>query len=150
MKILFRKVEPSDMQMLYEWANDMLTRTNSFNTTSISFDEHKKWFEKQLCSTNVLFLIALHETDCIGQVRFVINDNKAEINYSINPLFRGHGYGYSMLLLSEKELKKWYPGVSLLYGEVKSDNIPSLTIFRRIGFSEVRLSRFAKNIDSKA
>jgi hypothetical protein len=36
-----RKVEDSDMQILYEWVNDSATRSNLFNTESIVFDIHK-------------------------------------------------------------------------------------------------------------
>jgi len=42
--LYFRKVVHSDIDILYEWANDPETRLYSFKQSSIPYDTHKKWY----------------------------------------------------------------------------------------------------------
>lgn len=41
-----RKVKIEDLEILFDWANDSLVRTNSFSTKSITISEHKAWFQE--------------------------------------------------------------------------------------------------------
>jgi len=144
--LYIRKVVHSDIDILYEWANDPETRRNSFNQTLIPFDTHKKWFEEKLKSNSTLFLIYHCEEENIGQVRFEIDNDNAYINYSINPLYRGKGYGYRMLLLSEDKIKREYKTIKCLLAEIKNDNISSQKIFKKLKYEELHESELIKYI----
>src|SRR5690554_1458126 len=43
-----RKIEESDKQITFEWANDPITRASSFNSESIKFNQHSIWFDSKL------------------------------------------------------------------------------------------------------
>ena len=46
MKTYLRTAEETDMMLLFEWANELSVRQNSFSTEEISYEEHKNWFQE--------------------------------------------------------------------------------------------------------
>ena len=152
MSILYiRKAEYSDMDILFEWANDPLTRLNSLNQDTIPYQSHKEWFKRKISSnTSIIFIYHL-EQENIGQVRLDINDSTANINYSISPLHRGKGYGNKILQLIENKIKHEYTDIKTLTAVVKNENIASLKIFRKLKYNEItennliNFSKFLQN-----
>ena len=132
-----RVVTEEDMELLFEWANEQDVRKNSFSAKDISFEEHKKWFQKLLGDKNCRQYIYEYENEAIGQVRIRINGDTAEISYSICVGKRGFGHGKIMLQLLCEEVKNTLPTVRKLVGRVKPDNIASQTTFIEDGFEEV-------------
>jgi spore coat polysaccharide biosynthesis protein SpsF len=152
-KEYLRNVELSDMEMLYEWANDPVTRSASFNMDHIPFDVHKKWFEEKINSKDLLFFIYHNNKQNIGQVRLDIKDGIAIINYSINPNFRGKGYGYKMLLSVENKIKNEYPIIKQFCAEVKEKNKISQNIFLKLQYTEIHendVMKYFKNITTSS
>jgi RimJ/RimL family protein N-acetyltransferase len=141
-----RRADYSDMELLYQWANDPETRANSISSESIIFDEHKRWFKEKLNDANVLFFIFHDGKQNIGQVRIDIKENTAIINYSIAPSFRGKGYGYRMMRLAEKEIQYNYPAIKWIQAEVKYKNKASQYIFRKLNYTESQDSYIVKFI----
>jgi RimJ/RimL family protein N-acetyltransferase len=135
-----RKASYSDMELLFKWANDPETRANSINSDPISFDGHKRWFNEKINHPNVLFYIYHNGNQDIGQVRFDIVDDTAEISYSVAASFRGQGYGQRMMLLAENEVKNNYPNIKWLQASVKNGNMPSYNIFKKLGYVELAKS----------
>jgi RimJ/RimL family protein N-acetyltransferase len=131
-----RKVEFSDIRLLYEWANDPVTRTNAFNSASIPYDTHQDWFLGKLNSPNVLQFIFIENKKNIGQIRFDVENGVAAIDYSIGPEFRGNGYGKVMLAQAESKIKNEYLQIKELYAEVKENNISSVKTFKALCYSE--------------
>ena len=41
-----RKAQWEDMDMLFQWANDVVLRKNSFSMVPIAYEEHIAWFKK--------------------------------------------------------------------------------------------------------
>jgi spore coat polysaccharide biosynthesis protein SpsF len=143
-----RRVDYFDMELLYHWANDPVTRANSINFEPIIFDEHERWFKEKLNSCNVLFYIYHNGNQDIGQVRVDIKDNIAVINYSIAPSFRGKGYGYRMMILAEKEIQDNYHAIRWIQAEVKYKNTASQHIFRKLDYAESQNFNMIKFIKS--
>ncbi|MDR1159249.1 MAG: GNAT family N-acetyltransferase [Syntrophomonadaceae bacterium] len=137
-----RKVDYSDMELLYEWANEPETRTNSFNSALISFQDHKIWFEEKINSPQVLFFIYHYESKDIGQLRLDIKHDAAIITYSVDFLFRGKGHGRRMLTLAERKVQNEYPEIKYFQAQVKYQNNASLSVFRRLNYTEHRETEF--------
>jgi RimJ/RimL family protein N-acetyltransferase len=147
-----RKADYSDMELLFQWANDPETRANSFNSEPILFDDHKHWFSEKINSPNVVFFIYRYEGRDIGQVRLDISDDTAIINYSIDPFFRGKGYGYRMITLTEKEIQNDFPAIKWIQAEIKYENKASQNIFRKLNYVEYHapdLIKFVKVLISR-
>ena len=120
--IKLRKVEYSDIDLLYRWANDPIVRKNSFNSAPISFDAHKDWFNKMMDDPSVFQFILMDENTPVGQIRLNINGEDAEIGYSVASEYRGRGYGHKLLQLLVCLVKEDYPQIKRLIAKVKPEN----------------------------
>ena len=69
-KIWLRPVQISDMDLIYQWANESECRKNSFHMGKISYEEHRKWFRSKLVSRKCDMFVACREetnrADSIG------------------------------------------------------------------------------------
>ncbi len=126
-----RKVVEGDIELLFELRNDVETRRQSFNSSSINYAEHKNWLSKKLVSKNCDFFIVIKEGMSVGQVRIELEEEIGIINYSIVKEQRGQGLGTEVLeLLKQKYICR------VLVGKVKKDNVASIRAFKKAGYVE--------------
>ena len=131
-----RKAEFADIDILFEWVNDVETRKNAFDSHVITYEEHLKWFEKMMRDQNQVQYIMMNGDVPVGQVRLLISGTEAEIDYSISTKVRGYGYGKHILLLIKERVRKDYPSIKKLIGKVKLSNVASANCFLKNGFKE--------------
>jgi UDP-2,4-diacetamido-2,4,6-trideoxy-beta-L-altropyranose hydrolase len=136
--IQLREAQEADARMLWEWANDPQVRAAAYHEDPISWEQHTEWLKAKLEDVQCTIYIADAEGP-IGQVRFDRCDGQAEIDIHLAPSMRGQGLGYKVLsaavdaYLTATDIPK-------IVSEVKADNQPSLSLFRRAGFKEEGLS----------
>ncbi len=135
-KLYLRKVQPDDIHILFDWVNDIQVRNNAFHTDVISYGEHQKWFEHLLSDNSQVQYILMSDDAPIGQIRFLLLGEIAQIDYSIAPNKRGFGYGALILKLAQEEIQTSYPLIHTLIGQVKTGNLVSERCFLRCGFKE--------------
>lgn len=128
------KADYSDIDLLYEWANDTVVRQNSFNSDKIPYDTHVKWFTKMMNDPSVVQYILYDDIVPVGQVRLNIEGDEAEISYSVSPEYRGKGYGRELLRMIYGVVKGDYPKISTLVARVKPDNMKSKSLFEDLGY----------------
>lgn len=128
-----REVSSDDVKKIFDWANESLVRKNSFNSKSISWAEHKKWFKKKYDSNLCFQFILTNGSQDIGQIRidFDTSDSYWHIDYSVSKTFRGKKVGKKMILL----LIDKFPFLKFK-ASVKKKNIASIKIFRELNFIE--------------
>lgn len=131
-----RKAVKQDIDLLFEWVNEEAVRKNAFSTGRISYDEHQKWFENLLAREDAGQYIFEQEDEPVGQIRVCVNDDEAEIDYSICKEKRGLGYGKEMLRLLAERIKQDFPKVKKLTAKVKPDNTASQKVFLDMGYAE--------------
>jgi UDP-2,4-diacetamido-2,4,6-trideoxy-beta-L-altropyranose hydrolase len=132
-----RLVTADDERLLFDWANDPLTRAQAFNTDDIPLDTHRAWLETRLANPDcyLLYIIENHAEVAVGQVRFELNENHDwVIDYALAPDLRGQGLGRKLLCAGLTKLDGQYPGCAVI-GHVKQVNLPSQAIFESLGFS---------------
>lgn len=145
MNLALREVTQEDMDLLFTWANDPVTRQNAFHTESIPYETHKVWFAKMLADKDTLCYILYgknnvarqeenQEQHALGQIRLAVEGNIALISYSIDALWRGKGFGTQMLLLAEEKLIEKRTDVTYCIGQVKYENIASARAFEKCGY----------------
>lgn len=127
--IYLRKADATDVDLLFEWANEPEVRKNSFNSELIDYSVHTKWFNKVLSSDNIEQFILMDDDTAVGQIRININEDEAEISYSIGAEFRGKGYGKRIVKELEEQIKTSYPKIQKLIARVKPSNIASKRVF---------------------
>jgi len=134
MTLTFRKALPEDMLDIFSWRNDIETRKNSFNSSEVSLEEHKSWFEKVLSSHSNHLFILLDNSEKIGVIRFDrLKNNIAEISINLSPEKRGKGYGtLGIKLLSNYYLKEF--NLDYILSKIKKENASSINSFKQAGY----------------
>lgn len=136
MGLYLRRVEPTDMDLLYEWANDRVVRANSFNTEQIPYENHVKWFEGMINAQNIYQYILYDEDTPAGQIRLHVEGTNAVISFSVADQKRGRGLGSAMLLMLPERIRiDKITGVTKLVGEVKYENTASARAFEKCGYT---------------
>jgi UDP-2,4-diacetamido-2,4,6-trideoxy-beta-L-altropyranose hydrolase len=133
--LAIRRADIRDMKPCFFWANDPVTRQNAFHSNPISWKDHVIWFEEKCNNMHThMWVMVTSRGLPVGQIRFDLLDDRADIDYSLDPLFRGRGWGSRLLELGISEFRK----ISMLplQGRVKPGNIFSRRSFQRLGFRE--------------
>lgn len=144
-----RLAKLEDRDMLFIWSNEVECRKNSLNTSSITYDEHVKWFYNKMNSKDSYIYIFYNMNTPLGQIRIDINDNIGIISFSIDYHYRGQGLGKRILKLIEdvSEIKK---RVRVLKGIVKFGNMASRRAFESLQYDILEKEdymEFSKNIN---
>ena len=139
-----RQATLDDSNDVLVWRNDPLAIKVSINQSSVTDEEHAKWFLETLNSDRCVHLIGeITEADTeprkIGVCRF---DREASIQWrvsiNLNPVFRGQGLSETFLGQSIAFWKdRIQPGRVTLVAEVREMNVASVKIFERNGFESV-------------
>lgn len=157
MTLYLREAVKEDMELLYEWANDLEVRRNAFHTEQIAYDTHKTWFENVLKDSDILQYILIDEnrkemdenicgTEEIGQIRLSLDKEKALISYSIAKNRRGKGYGSKMVSMVEEKIRETKKGITICVAQVKYENIASAKVFQKCGYTEYRKPQYIEYV----
>lgn len=145
-EIALKDVDPSpdseESQQIWKWRNDETTRKMSTHSQEITWDEHKRWYQKTIHDKKHLLLLAYYHERPVGMIRFDLLENRsAEININLAPSERSQGLGTSILIAANSY---GFQQLDLLKidAKVKRDNLPSQKAFLNAGY------HLEKEIDS--
>tara|TARA_B110000240_G_scaffold119248_1_gene133481 strand:- start:1968 stop:2996 length:1029 start_codon:yes stop_codon:yes gene_type:complete len=127
-----RKCVNKDIKLLYNWSNDKLVRSQSFNSNKITIKEHEKWFAEKVENEKSLILINEFENKPVGVVRFELETFNSLIGILIDKNCRGKGLSSYMLIKSSEKYFETFSKPILAY--IKESNIASLKTFKKAGF----------------
>lgn len=138
----FRKANIDDLELYFDWANDVVVREHSYNSDIIDFESHSKWFKAKLTDNSCLMLLFDNEEFVsIGQIRIQKqNDQESLIGISIDVKFRGQGYAKEMLQIASDYFLVLNP-TSIINAFIKEENHSSKYAFEKAGFE------FTKNLN---
>jgi len=133
-ELTLRPAAKNDMETYFCWANDPETRRQSFNQASISWPEHVKWFTQKLSSGDThMWVMENRQGLPMGQIRFEVTHDAANINYSLDPLIRGRGLAKT--IVSQGMHLLWQQVGSIrINALVKVSNPYSCKVFQSLGF----------------
>jgi RimJ/RimL family protein N-acetyltransferase len=133
--ISFRKANDSDMMLYFNWANDSSVRENSYQSNSISIENHQSWFLNKIIDSNCQMLVfENHLHQAIGQVRIQKNTDKtAIIGISNDCQHRGKGYAALMIEKATDLFLKENPQL-IVNAYIKIENQASSKAFEKAGF----------------
>ena len=137
-EIEIRKIELSDMYILWNWANEKIVRGTSFNKKFIPIIDHKNWLKIGLNNKNRIHLIGFDSFECpVGQVRFDRSNEYQfiEIDISIEKGFRGKGFGSLILKKSIGILKNEWGSELILNAKILKSNLASQKLFQKNDFT---------------
>ena len=128
MSLQLRRACISDSPLFFNLRNDFYTRKSSFQKKKIKFNDHTKWFKKNVKKKNKILLVAyFNKFSPIATVRYDLNKSSGFVSIIVEKKFRGKGYGAKILKSSEKFLKTG----TLIFSEVKKNNQNSIKVFKK-------------------
>jgi RimJ/RimL family protein N-acetyltransferase len=131
-----REAAMDDAALLWRWANDAETRRHAFSKAPIPYDAHVAWLRQRLDSDATRLWIFADAAGPVGQVRFDLDGDVAEIDVAVAPERRGHGQGRAMLSQAVRALRAERTDVRPR-ATVLAHNVRSLAMFRACGFESV-------------
>lgn len=135
MLLKYRRANPDDALLYFNWANEEAVRNNSFNSAVIKWEDHIKWFNARLESNNTDLLIFFDLDDKpVGQVRIENNADETVIGISVDTAFRGKSLSSKMLLMATKDFFARHPD-QVIAAYIKTENISSYKAFCQAGFT---------------
>ena len=123
-----------DVVTYFNWANDPEVRKNAIHTAPIPWLTHKEWFAKRLKDPNSLMYVMEAAGLPVGQIRFEREGDEARIDYHLDSIARGRGWGSRLIVLGADLMQEIKP--VRLRAEVKAGNESSAAVFLRMGFTE--------------
>lgn len=133
--LILRPAEDTDCRFYYTLVNDPEVRRNSFQSAPIPWEQHQSWFARRLASADSRLWVLIAAGLPVGQVRLDRHDTRAHIDYSLDPLVRGRGWGPVIITLG---LAAFFSEHDMpVRAEVKSGNLASRAIFEKLGFRAV-------------
>jgi UDP-2,4-diacetamido-2,4,6-trideoxy-beta-L-altropyranose hydrolase len=135
-----RPVREDDCGRLWQWANDPLVRQVSFSSQTIPWDQHVKWFQSRLADSTEMFLIVEDSDDRpVGQIRYTLGSERAEVSITMDPDFRGKGLGSAALSMATTEVFR-KTGTVAIDAWIKAGNEASMNAFARAGYRRLEVS----------
>jgi len=136
--IRLRDATTADARLLWLWRNHPSTRRWSFNKAEIAWEEHCQWLAARLSDERCLMYIAeVADHGVVGQARFSVSGEEAEIHVTVAPEHRGRGMGTAVISASCRRLFSEQPGVRRILARALPGNVASIRAFQKAGFTPV-------------
>ncbi|HEY2470552.1 MAG TPA: GNAT family N-acetyltransferase [Terracidiphilus sp.] len=128
--MLLRKAGIADSEILLAWRNDEATRMNSLNSAIVQFDEHARWLDRALRSTDRSLFIVEEFGIPVGTLRIdSLPDGKKDLSWTIAPERRGTGIAKRAVKQVVDEHPDW-----VFVAQIKPANTASIRIAENAGF----------------
>ena len=132
--LYLRDVNYQDCDLLFDWANDIITRKNSFHEGIIPYEQHVDWFEHMMQDNTIIQFVLMNEKKPVGQIRLNVDFECAVVSYSISPDMRGQGYGQIIILMMINKIRAEHSEIKKLKAYVKKDNVASVRCLTNSNF----------------
>ncbi len=132
--IELRPATASDAHQIYEWRNDPFIVARSSTRTTVSRQEHDRWFSASLRSSDRMLFVIMIEASPSGLVRFDRTSTRdAVISVYLPESRTGRGHGVAAIKAGVVEIaRRW--NVDNIVACVREDNRAGQKAFRKAGF----------------
>jgi RimJ/RimL family protein N-acetyltransferase len=135
--MIIREAKIEDLEDVFLWRNDPLTRSMSITSEQVSKEEHVNWFNKSLTNPNRKLYIGVSDKVKVGicRIDYDIHKNCGDVSINLNPQIRGKNLSYELLNNSMKIY--WETNIGYLQATIKKENVVSTKIFKKCGFKQI-------------
>lgn len=134
-QIKVRRVRAEDCRLLFSWASDPATRSASFRSSELLWENHQEWFSQRLRDPQTVIYIGEDSSGkALGQARFQCHGDRATVSIVVAPEFRGASWGRELIGLSICMLAREY-FVRYADAFIRPENVPSIRMFESAGFT---------------
>lgn len=131
-RLEIRPASLADAVTYFGWANDSAVRANAVRTEAIPWPTHEQWFASKLADRDAFLFVLEADGLPVGQIRFDRRGDEALIDYSLDPVVRGRGWGAHLVSMGASRVQQLHP--LHLRAHVKTGNLASRAVFVRLGF----------------
>ena len=129
-----RPAQATDCGLYFRWVNDPQVRAQAIASGPVKWVDHKTWFRNKLTNdSSHLFVLEAGDLP-VGQIRFDRNESGVTIDYSLDEIVRGRGWGTRLVELGMHQLP--FRKQTTFLAEVKVGNRASRRVFARLGFEQ--------------
>jgi len=133
-QLAMRPASQGDIELYFNWANDPEVRRQATCSAPIAWSRHQEWFADKLADRCSQLFVLLAGALPVGQIRYDRKGDQAQIDYSLDVLVRGRGWGVSLVSMGNALVQA--SGPIQLRAEVKAGNQASRSVFVRLGFEQ--------------
>jgi UDP-2,4-diacetamido-2,4,6-trideoxy-beta-L-altropyranose hydrolase len=146
MRLRARPAKEDDLTLIFNWINDPLVRSMSFNQAPIALEAYKEEFEKILSqqNTHLLIIERYEESGNWTPIAKVQVDKDGQITMSIASEFRGQQLAESVLKTGMAYVRRDF-SIKKLVARIKQNNIASIKAFEGAGFKFVHETKVKGN-----
>jgi RimJ/RimL family protein N-acetyltransferase len=131
-KISLKNVTEADLTTLQRWRNDPVVRAMSRRKEEFSLEATRKWIFEE----GREFMIAWQDDCPLGFLSFEkIGEKGSEFEVSIVVATEKRGCGLGKQIL---ELADQFEAGAILHAQVRKENPASISLFKSVGFKEVK------------
>jgi RimJ/RimL family protein N-acetyltransferase len=127
-----REVTENDSELIFNWSNDPLVRSQSFKSNKIEFKNHENWLKEKLKNDNSLLLINQFKSNNIGLVKFEVEKENCTVGLLLDKKYRGQGLSSLMLRISSAFY--FHRFLIPISAYIKESNIASIKSFEKAGY----------------
>lgn len=125
-----------DARLLFEGRNAEQVRAVSVNQAPLLWEDHLRWLQAALASSDRLLLIAQAVVGDIGVVRYDREGVTAEVSIYLFAQRFALGWGRYLLQAGERAVHEYWPELQQIDASVQPDNPASLALFRGAGYQQ--------------
>ena len=126
-----RNAVPTDCEMVFEWANDPLSRAMSNNPEPLVWESHKAWFARKLEDKDCVIYIGEDDGQPVALCRVEVVDGVGVV--SVIAAVRGKGYGSDVINQGSQRALQHLP-ITTITASIKAENIPSIKMTEKAGY----------------
>ena len=136
-----RNAHQEDCLDIHKIRNEEEIRKFSFDTSEITFENHRSWFEKTLVDDKRRLFVVTEENQIYGVVRFDLSKDlkEAEVSIYVSKTAANKGVGKFALLESEKLLKNEIASCKKIIAKALIDNERSIQFFKNCAYQPMTL-----------
>ena len=134
---LLRQATAEDESRIFNWRNDSWLASFSSGNRIVTWEEHRRWFERVSDDTrHLVFIIEINTGYPIGSIRFDREgSDAATVSVFIERAYTAKGIGSHALVKGcAAAFEAW--SINVIKAGIKPDNYASIKAFRKAGFVE--------------
>ena len=129
-----RRATTDDCHLIWQWTNDPVTRSASFSSAPIPFDEHRSWFLARIHSPQHAFYVGTNQHGRpVGFIRFELSDGTASVSVNLGPEYRSIGLGSRLIRLASEKVHR-DKNLENIFAYIKYENTASIAAFTNAGY----------------
>lgn len=137
-ELTLRPAREGDAMTYFAWVNDPMVRSSALNVDPIDLATHLDWFRRRLADPNCGLWVMEASGLPVGQIRFERRGERTFIDFSLDALARGRGWGKVLIALGVRHLSENGSAPIELHATVKMSNVASVQTFLSAGFTELQ------------